>query len=58
MERYFRVNGEFVACMLEISSELDYIMEEGLNPDSMDIIERVNNRLAALIRELGKEDVA
>lgn len=57
MERYFKVNSEFVACMLGISSELGYIIDEGLDPDSMEIIERVNNRLVTLLEQL-KEGAA
>ena len=50
-ERYFRVNAEFVACMLELSSELGFLLNHGVNEESMEIIEAVNNRLAALIEE-------
>lgn len=55
MERYFKVNSEFVACMLGISSELGYIIDEGLNPDSMEVIERANDRLATLLEQLVEE---
>ncbi|WP_294475467.1 hypothetical protein [uncultured Intestinimonas sp.] len=56
MERYFKVSSEFVACILELNSELDYIVQEGLNPESMEIIERVNNRLETLVAQLAKEE--
>lgn len=55
MERHFKVNAEFIACMLEISSELGYLVDEGLNPDSMEIIERVNNRIVTLLEQLNEE---
>lgn len=56
MERYFKVSGEFVACILELNSELGYIVQEGLNPESMEIIERVNNRLEKLVGQLAEEE--
>lgn len=57
MAKYI-VDEEFVAGMLVLNSELGYIIDEGLDPDSMDTIERVNNRLATLIGELRKENAA
>ena len=57
MAKYI-VDEEFVAGMLVLNSELGFIIEEGLNPDSMEIIEAANNRLAALIGELRKEEAA
>ena len=56
MERYFKVSGEFVACILEINAELDYIIQEGLNPESMEIIEQVNSRLETLVGQLAEEE--
>lgn len=55
MECYFKVDSEFVACMLAISSELSYIIDEGLDPDSMDLIERANDRLVTLLEQLDEE---
>lgn len=58
VERQFKVSAEFVACMLELSSELGFLLDHGVNEESMEIIEAVNNRLAALIEELRKENAA
>jgi len=52
MEHKFTVGPEFVANMLVIDSELGFIIEEGLNPESMEIIEHCHTLLAAQIREL------
>lgn len=51
----FKVNEEFVACMLEISSEIGCILDEGVTPENLEILEYINNRLVELLDEIRKE---
>ena len=52
IKRYFKGDGEVIACMVEISSELGYILDEGVNPDSMEAIELLNNRIVTLLGQI------
>ncbi len=54
----YRVNAEFVACLLTLNGELEDLLEDGLTPESMETIERVNNRLTTLIQQLEKGGAA
>ena len=54
----FTVNEELVACMLEISSEIGCILDEGVTPESLEILEYINNRLAELLDGIRKESAA
>jgi len=54
----FTVSAEFIACILEINSELGCILEMGINDDSIAILELINNRLKTLVDEIGKGQAA
>lgn len=54
----FTVNEEFVASLLELKSELGFIIEEGLNLESMETIEQVSDQLDTLIQNIREERAA
>lgn len=58
MRETMQIPVEVVACILEINSELSGIIEEGLTPDSMELLERINNQLESLITDMAGEEKA
>ena len=57
MARY-TVNEEFMSTLLELRSELGFIVEEGLNIESMEIIEQASGQLDELIQNIREERAA
>ena len=58
MKDKFTVSAEVIACILGINSELSLMIEDGLNPDSMEALELINNRLETLVDEIREEIAA
>ena len=52
MERKFTVGHDFMANLLVLSSELDFIIQEGISIDTMEIVERCHKLLLEQIAEL------
>ena len=43
---------EFIAAMVEINCDLGYLLDDGLNPEVIEDVETINNRLTALLEKL------
>lgn len=52
MERKFTVGPDFVANLLVLQSELDTIIQDGVNIDTMEIIESCHELLTAQLQTL------
>lgn len=52
MTKTMTVPVELIAALIEINSDLGYILEEGLDLDSMESIEAMYNRTTTLLEQV------
>ncbi len=58
MKQYTQIPIELLACIVEISSDLGYMLDGGIDEESMESIELLNNRIGTLLVDIERSKVS